>query len=136
MNTTKMTFVHNLISHGQTLVESGNKLRRGITAGIVTLVATIMILAPVPVSASDTPPNHIDLMDQAYLAEYEQRAVEKYEAMLAMQEKNKVVTNHVFSDWGGELFLAEYQQRAQEQYEAMLAMQEKEEQLETVAVSE
>lgn len=136
MNAANMTSIYNWIANGATNMATGANSRRGIMLAIMTFVASVMILAPLSVSASDTLPNHIDQMDQAYLAEYEERAAEKYATFLAMQAKTELATEQDASDWGGELFVVEYQQFAQEQYDSLMATLEEEEQPNAVVSTE
>jgi len=77
--------------------------------------------------ADDMPPSHVDIMDQAYLAEYQQRAVEAYATMLAVQARRKAEAASQMGepDWFGEIFLAEYEQRTRENYALFLGMPEK-----------
>lgn len=91
---------------------------------VFILTMTIILFFPFGVSAADAPTNPVDAVDQAYLTEYHQRAVDKYEAFVTRQI-SKTPSNDTFQDWGGELFLAEYEQKAREKYTAMLAMRER-----------
>jgi uncharacterized protein YbcV (DUF1398 family) len=87
---------------------------------LCSLILAIFALSATPAFAQDASPNDVDAMDQAYLTEYQQRAVEKYAAMQATQTaKNVAAKVTALPDYGGEIFLQEYDQRARALYTAL-----------------
>ena len=93
--------------------------RRIITAILTSLLLALFALSAAPAFAQDAIPSDVDAMDQAYLQEYQQRAVEKYQAMKATQAaRNASIAAAAVPDWGGEMFVQEYQQQAREVYAA------------------
>lgn len=94
--------------------------RRMITVILTSLLFAFFALSAAPAFAQDAIPSDVDTADQAYLQEYQQRAVEKYRSMQATQAaKNAAVSAASTPDWGGEMFVTEYAQKSQDAYAAI-----------------
>lgn len=104
-------------SRTATIYKENPMNRRMITAILTSLLFALFALSAAPAFAQDPIPSDVDAAEQAYLQEYHQRAVEKYQAMKATQAaRNASVAAAAVPDWGGEMFVQEYQQRAREVY--------------------
>lgn len=93
--------------------------RRMITVILTSLLFAFYALSAASAFAQDAIPSDVDAADQAYLQEYQQRAVDKYQAVQTTQAaRNASIAAAAMPDWGGEMFVQEYQQQAREVYAA------------------
>lgn len=89
------------------------RMNRLFIALLSALIVAIFALNPTAAFAQDSTPSDVDAADQAYLQEYHQRAVEKYQAM---QRTQAAQAGAGMPDWGGEMTVREYDQRSRDAY--------------------
>lgn len=95
-------------------------MSRLFTTLLSTLLVAIFALNATPAFAQDSTPSDVDTADRAYLQEYQQRAVEKYETMQATRAAGKAASAaSAAPDWGGEMAVREYDERSRAVFAAV-----------------
>lgn len=105
------------VSHTDYFTKENPMNRRIINAILTSLLFALFALSAAPVFAQEPTPGTVDAAEQAYLQEYQQRAVEKYQALQA--KRTATIAATAIPDWGGEMAIREYDERSRAAYAAI-----------------